>query len=367
MPPATLESRASVSREVVTELWRLLLPQSAAQVSHEAEIAQFRQVFSNELSVEECRHFNGHLPNNAQADAKFRAITATMDKFQRSGRPFRLFPYDDHASWPHFLDGYLIYYASRYLLAVQFLLADLLRCHRLPSHIRALDVGVGPATTAIALYEFLRQLDRACRSVGEPFPIHDVQIAALDRSSNVLRYANQLLTHYSDEIENVTEAPLEPKFRSWLQSCQTPIHHDLRRWPAPALPFAPNLIIFSNVISDVILLAGDKPEKDRAIVELMRGIQPGGVIAILEHPIFHASLESWLMKRGLLNEFHVVPTTPALSRIGGLLHRSQSFRPHTLFAALLLRTPSLTTHAWRFADPVNSGICWVQAVLEAPV
>ncbi|MER3437162.1 MAG: hypothetical protein C4346_05980 [Chloroflexota bacterium] len=99
-------------------------------------------------------------------------------------------PYD---TWRHFLDGYLIYYGSRYALALEFVLFDLYCSRNLPSNLKVFDVGVGPATATLAILEFLRKLARAYEAADVSFPVTETQFWWLDRSQKVLDYARKTI------------------------------------------------------------------------------------------------------------------------------------------------------------------------------
>ncbi len=149
--------------DVISTMWRLLLPNSQARISAEFEFAQRCAIACRDSAGSSRR--NGPEPHPPIPDSRLREILNVLNPFESSGRPWHLNPYD---AWPHFLDGYLIYYSSRYALALEFVLLDLYRSRILPSSLTVFDVGVGPATATLAVLEFLRKLARACQAaVGQ--------------------------------------------------------------------------------------------------------------------------------------------------------------------------------------------------------
>ncbi len=90
------------------------------------------------------------------------------------------------------------------------------------------------------------------------------------------------------------------------------------------------------------------------MLDLIETLQPGGVVIILEHPVYAERLREW------------VDRCPALTKLDKadrqIRRRVQSFEPHDLFAHLITKTPALQPHAWRYANPLNDELSWIQAI-----
>ncbi|MER3437161.1 MAG: hypothetical protein C4346_05975 [Chloroflexota bacterium] len=125
------------------------------------------------------------------------------------------------------------------------------------------------------------------------------------------------------------------------------IEHDLR-YPLPsALACSPNLLVFSNVISDVLFI---QHGRDDTLRELIEALQPGGVVVILEHPVYDKRVREWF------------DSCPSFVSLGQIRRRVQSYKPHDLFTHLITKTPALKPRAWHYADPLNDGLRWIQAI-----
>ncbi|GIW04904.1 MAG: hypothetical protein KatS3mg059_1524 [Thermomicrobiales bacterium] len=330
------------SSDVTANLWSLLLPNSRIRISPEVEFAQHSAIVCQD--ADRPVKSNGHLHCPPIPQTKWQGIIDCMDRFEQSGRPFHQNPYD---TWPYFLEGYSIYYASRYALALEFVLMDLYRWGILPSRLQVLDVGVGPATASIAVLEFLRKLAQACQTAHVSFPVSDVQLWFLDRSQKVLDYGSKILSFYLTALSTGPNG-LQQQIRVGQPDS---ILHDLGQPLPPALGWSPNLLMLANVVSDVLFV---QKQSDGALRTLIESLQPGGVVIILEHPVYTESLIQWADCCRELNKL-----APADCRIR---RRVQSFEPHDAFERLITMTPSLEPKAWHFADPLNDQLRWVQLI-----
>ena len=214
----------------------LIMPGKRARLSPFVETAQSVVLFDE-------------VPNDQQRATSISAILTKNEKrimqiaecwkeFAREGKQFAQNNYDE----PNFLDAYLAYYFSVNVPKVQLVLLDLVRENRLHGTLNILDIGVGTGTTAIAFLDFFLVWGQICQLYGESFPITDVRLTCLDRSSSAIDWSRSVVNAYSaavgrfqalyqsshaDEASPENRAPaLLSAIQYWADSAEW-VRHDL--------------------------------------------------------------------------------------------------------------------------------------------
>ncbi len=188
---------------------------------------------------------------------------------------------------PAFMQMYALYYFSVNVSKLQILLLDLARRGQLAGEIHAVDIGVGAGSTAVALLDFLYAWGLACELHHQPFPVEDLNLLGVDKSSLALDFSGRMLAAYgqalrrrmdSFALQNPEERPsmeLLEKIIAWSQNA-TWEQLDLDNQPLSTNPKT-NLVVISNVLNELASPAL------RHVEEYLSGL-PGGSLAVLIEP-----------------------------------------------------------------------------------
>lgn len=75
------------------------------------------------------------------------------------------------------------------------------------------NCGVGPRTTALALFDFLLLWEAVCRFSGAEFPVKKVRVVGIDRTDDALRYAQRVVAAVAGRVEAWLRARAESRDR----------------------------------------------------------------------------------------------------------------------------------------------------------
>src|SRR5207249_4480910 len=109
-------------------------------------------------------------------------------------------PFSAAAFTPGFLPGYLVYYFTTNVGKVQLVLLALARRGLLPQDLVVVDVGVGTATTAVAVLDFLLAWSNVCDLFGRPFPVRSVRLLGLDANWHATEYSARVVEAYGEAL-----------------------------------------------------------------------------------------------------------------------------------------------------------------------
>lgn len=375
-----------MSERVARTLEALLVPGNRYRLSPFIESTQLQVLFKESPD-------DRHRAESIRAILQRPDVQQTIDElarqyegFARKGKKF----FEQGTYHGSFLAMYLAYYTTVHAPKLQLLLLELVRLGKLRGELRVLDIGTGPGTTALALFDFLLLWETVCRFWDEPFPVTGVRLIGLDRSQEALEYAQRVSHAFADRVEAWLAARQAlPRFEwgtrddpgalEWarvvVRSARDAVWHrvDLTspegRRAACDLCQDSSLVVASYVLSE---LRAAKVE--RALSEILRNTQRGTIALVLEAGNRDGAQGLMRWRRGFLKQAPAWRTLlPCGQEFGTSLPehcvscwpaRRQALAQPELYRMLVERISSFERNPDRFDEVENELLSWSYVVLE---
>jgi 2-polyprenyl-3-methyl-5-hydroxy-6-metoxy-1,4-benzoquinol methylase len=179
-----------------------------------------------------------------------RAIVAQKDDYWKPAHKRSL-----HYTKGYSVLGYLAYHFPVYFIQTEYLLMRLARDGLLKKNMRILDVGTGPGVIPLAIADFYTRLDDARATIW-----------SLERSEEHIEAFTYLRNAFVPKGGRVSIKP--------------PVKTDIMAIDHAALPDTFDLIIFSNVLNE--LVDNDKDVRVDIVTQISERLAPDGSILIVE-------------------------------------------------------------------------------------
>ena len=246
MPEEVMTCRSPV---IISTLENLIAPGGRLRLSPYIEATQLSKLFGELPSAESRNRSTQQIlkknTRNIQVYAK------TFTDFIKTGKSFVSKNYKDKS----FLDTYFLYYFPVNVAKTQQVLLDLIRFDDIPLSIHLLDIGCGVCTVPLAVIDFIIAWRTVCQLYGVPFDRGIQEIICIDKSSEVLGFAQDVLKIFAaalDERRKISSQGNMKFFADLLETINTTqfIRHDLEQQPIAGCEKS-NLTVASYVFNEL--------------------------------------------------------------------------------------------------------------------
>ena len=319
-------------------------------------------------------------------------ITGAWEAFQGGGKRFG----NRDTYQGTFLRSYLAYYTTSNLPKLQAVLTELLRDGSFPPRsggeraLRVLDIGVGPGTTALAVFDFLLAWESCCRLWNEPFPLDSVELTGIDRSVEALKFAQTVTQVFGEQIDRWLahrEAALSPSGgergvrsgHAWAARVRAAC--DAAQWERVDLTLAEHrgrakeLVHWADivVVSYVLRELRDAGSED-SLSAVLAEARPGALVLLLEAGSRSDAIGLMRWRRGFLQQHPGFRTVlPCGQEFGPELpdccdscwpSRREGLHQTALYRAFVDRCETLRQMDGRYDEFENELLSWTYVVLE---